>query len=72
MIEVSDADAAVRLRLLGSPTVRVNGCDIESGVAQRHELVLACRFNKTESGLSGRLNERRARSSDPPGRNHNS
>jgi len=58
MIEVSDADAAVRLRLLGSPTVRVNGCDIESGVAQRHELVLACRFNKTESGLSGRSNER--------------
>ena len=58
MIEVSDTDAAVQLRLLGSPTVRVNGCDIEPGAAQRHELVLACRFNKTESGLSGRPNER--------------
>ena len=31
MVEVADLEAAERLRFLGSPSVRVDGCDVEPG-----------------------------------------
>jgi hypothetical protein len=58
MVEVPDVEAAVRLRFLGSPTVRVEGRDVEPGADVRNQFVLACRVYRIESGLSGLPDER--------------
>jgi hypothetical protein len=58
MIEVPDVEAARRERFLGSPTVRVDGRDIEPGADDREEFMLACRVYKLDSGYSGRPDER--------------
>jgi hypothetical protein len=58
LVEVADLDAAYELRFLGSPTVRVDGRDIEPGADDRQEYVFACRVYKTEAGLSGQPDER--------------
>ena len=42
-IEVSSAEDAERLRFLGSPSIRVNGSDIEPGADERTEFALSCR-----------------------------
>ena len=42
-IEVSSAEDAERLRFLGSPSIRVNGSDIEPGADERTEFSLSCR-----------------------------
>ncbi len=54
LIEVPDGEAAARLRFLGSPTVRVDGRDVERGAEDRTEFVLACRLYRTAQGLGGR------------------
>lgn len=41
---VKDADAAGRLHFLGSPTVRVNGIDIESEARTRSDYTFGCRM----------------------------
>lgn len=53
LIEVADADAAVQLRFLGSPTVRVDGRDVEPGAEERHDFAFSCRVYRTERGLAG-------------------
>lgn len=40
---VSDAEAARSVKFLGSPTVRINGIDIEPGIADRRDFGLMCR-----------------------------
>jgi hypothetical protein len=57
-VEVPDADAAMELRFLGSPTVRVNERDVEPGAVERHEFVLSCRLYPSEHGFSGQPDER--------------
>ncbi len=47
---VETLDAASRLRFLGSPTVRVNGVDVEPGAAERSDFALSCRLYRTQSG----------------------
>jgi hypothetical protein len=58
LVKVRDPDAAVKARFLGSPTVRVDGRDIEPGADDRQEYVFACRVYKTAAGLSGQPDER--------------
>lgn len=53
LVEVSDAETAVKLRFLGSPTVRVDGRDVEPGVEEREDFVLACRVYWLDSGARG-------------------
>ncbi len=53
LVEVPDADAAAQLRFLGSPTVRVNGHDVEPGAEERGDFVFSCRIYRSERGLSG-------------------
>jgi hypothetical protein len=53
LVEVDDPDAAVAHRFLGSPTVRVDGRDVEPGADERHEFVLACRVYQTDAGPVG-------------------
>jgi hypothetical protein len=56
-VDVPDVEAAATQRFLGSPTIRVNGRDIEPGVAERDQYVLSCRIYRTESGLKGEPDE---------------
>ncbi len=57
LVAVADADAAAELRFLGSPTVRVDGRDVEPDASERDEFVLSCRVYRTERGLGGQPDE---------------
>ena len=48
-VEVSDVDEACRLRFLGSPTVQINGRDVDPAARERADYSLSCRMY----GLSG-------------------
>ncbi len=52
-IEIRSPEHAEELRFLGSPSVRVNGSDIEPGADDRNEFALSCRIYG-ESGLPPR------------------
>jgi len=56
-VDVPDTEAASAERFLGSPTIRVNGRDIEPGVGERDQYVLSCRIYRTASGLKGEPDE---------------
>jgi hypothetical protein len=58
VLEVPDAEAAIKLRFLGSPSVRVDGRDVEPGADERREFVLACRVYRSERGFSGQPDDR--------------
>lgn len=58
IVEVVDAEVAKRLRFLGSPTVRVDGRDVEPGAEGRTEYALSCRIYRSEHGFSGQPEER--------------
>ena len=47
LIEVTDAERASELRFLGSPTVRVDGHDVEPGADEREDFAFACRVYRT-------------------------
>ncbi len=49
-VEVRTPEDAERLRFLGSPSVRVDGKDIEPGAESRKEYALSCRIY-SDSGL---------------------
>jgi hypothetical protein len=50
---IADDAHAQRERFLGSPTVRVDGHDIEPGVDQRADYGMSCRLYRTTTGLAG-------------------
>ncbi len=43
-VAVAGLEEAEQFRFLGSPSVRVNGCDIEPGADDRTEFALGCRM----------------------------
>jgi hypothetical protein len=53
LVEVPDAETAEQRRFLGSPSIRVDGDDVEPGTEERSDFVLACRVYRTRHGLSG-------------------
>lgn len=53
LVDVRSVQEAERLRFLGSPTVRVNGRDVEPEADAREAFVLACRVYPTDGGVSG-------------------
>lgn len=53
LIEVADAAAAQRERFLGSPTLRIDGRDVEPGAELRTDFGLKCRLYRTEAGFVG-------------------
>ena len=57
LVEVVDVKAAKRLRFLGSPTVRVDGVDVEPDAARRDDFVLSCRVYRGADGLAGQPDE---------------
>jgi hypothetical protein len=50
---ITDDEQAQRECFLGSPTVRVEGQDIEPDAAQRTDFGMKCRLYRSENGLSG-------------------
>jgi hypothetical protein len=48
---IPDETAALRERFLGSPTVRVDGRDVEPGASERSDFGLICRLYSTADGL---------------------
>ncbi|MGH2874296.1 MAG: DF family (seleno)protein [Solirubrobacteraceae bacterium] len=46
--------AAQDARFLGSPSVRINGYDVEPGAEARTDYGLKCRLYRTADGISGR------------------
>jgi hypothetical protein len=52
LVEVADPDAAVELRFLGSPTVRIDGVDVEPGAQDRRDFALSCRIYRGERGVA--------------------
>ena len=49
-----DTDAAAReQRFLGSPSLRIDGVDIEPGADERRDFALKCRLFATADGLVG-------------------
>lgn len=53
LTEVTSSAEAERLRFLGSPSVRVDGRDVEPGADERETFVLGCRIYRTTAGVSG-------------------
>jgi hypothetical protein len=53
LVEVETPEAAEGLRFLGSPTIRVDGKDVEPGADERTEFQYACRLYRTTSGFRG-------------------
>lgn len=52
-IEVADDTVAERVRFPGSPTIRVNGVDIEPGYTGCDDCTPRCRVYQTPAGLRG-------------------
>jgi len=50
---IDDAEQAQRERFLGSPTVRVNGRDVDPGAGRREDYGLSCRLYAGTDGLRG-------------------
>jgi hypothetical protein len=50
---IANDEHAQRERFLGSPTIRVDGRDIEPGADERHDYGLKCRIYHTAAGLTG-------------------
>jgi len=52
-IDVHDAAEAEALCFLGSPSIRIDGLDVEPGAAERTDYAYGCRVYRTPQGLSG-------------------
>jgi len=57
LCRIADHDAAQHERFLGSPTVRVNGRDVEPDAQRRTDYGMKCRLYRTAAGLSGEPEE---------------
>ncbi len=52
-LHVETAEQAEQSRFLGSPTVRVDGVDVEPGAQERTDFGLKCRIYRSSEGQSG-------------------
>lgn len=53
--EIADPESAVRERFLGSPTLRVDGVDVDPGAARRTDFGVKCRLYPTNGPDAGRI-----------------
>ena len=51
--EITTQQEAERERFLGSPTLRVNGNDVEPAAGDRTDYGIKCRIYRTAEGLTG-------------------
>jgi hypothetical protein len=52
-VEITDADVAEHHRFPGSPTIRVNGRDVDPAFEDEGDYTLRCRVYATDAGLTG-------------------
>ena len=50
LLAIDSVEAAEQARFLGSPTVRVNGVDVEPNAAGRNDFGLKCRIYRSDAG----------------------
>jgi hypothetical protein len=50
LVQVADPEAAAMLRFLGSPTMRVDGVDVEPGAEERRDFAFSCRIYRSDGG----------------------
>lgn len=62
LVNVPDQEGARRVRFLGSPTIRVDGRDVDPYADERSDYGLACRVFRTDAGVVGQPDERWIRS----------
>ena len=53
LVRVEDADVAQRERFLGSPTLRIDGEDVEPGAEEQTDFGVKCRLFVSPEGLRG-------------------
>lgn len=53
IVDVRTESEARRLRVLGSPSVLVDGVDVEPGAIERSDFTLACRVYRCDHGIQG-------------------
>jgi hypothetical protein len=53
VIDIPDQQAAEQARFLGSPTIRVDGCDVEPDADRYAEYICSCRIYRGQDGLRG-------------------
>ena len=53
MLEIADQQAAEQARSLGSPTIRVDGRDVEPGAEECVEYLYTCRLHQGKHSLRG-------------------
>src|SRR5581483_7891504 len=58
LVNVPDQEAAARLCFLGSPTIRVDGVDVDPLSRQQGDYALSCRIFTTDHGPAGQPDER--------------
>jgi hypothetical protein len=54
LVLIRDEQDAVEQRFLGSPTVRIDGLDVDPTAGDRHDCALTCRLYHGPAGLTGR------------------
>jgi hypothetical protein len=57
-VDASRVEVAVALRFPGSPTIRVDGVDIEPGFEDPGDYTPRCRLYRTQAGLGGQPDPR--------------
>jgi hypothetical protein len=63
LVNVPSQEAAEQLRFLGSPTIRVDGVDVDPHAEASAEYGLSCRLFQTAEGIAGQPDERWVRES---------
>ena len=53
MVLVADAAEAQTMRFIGSPTIRIDGTDVEGANAEARGYAYGCRIYTSEGGLTG-------------------
>jgi len=53
LVRVTDEETAARERCLGSPTVRIDGVDVDPSARERTDFGLQCRVYSAEGGRAG-------------------
>lgn len=69
-VDVPNVESAGTTRFLGSPSIRVDGADVEPDARNRTDFLYGCRVYRNEAGLSGQPDEKWIRAalaaSQPP------
>ena len=53
LVRIETSEQAEADRFLGSPTLRINGVDVDPTAAERDDYGMKCRLYRTEEGLRG-------------------